>query len=264
MKKRIVIGIAAIVVVSSLALLIWLIKFRNTTPKTLGELLSEKYRNIETRVYICENGVMTPYVVLETDNYGDAVLLMREYAYPEMMMYRDENMYGAAGAYYKGSIVDDYLENTFFNFYSDGMRSIIRESPVKIYTEEYVRAHQETKGPVMETIYRHVFALSKSEWGSNFWGLEKNDPLYEADSIRGIQKYAYRCYIWLRSETYGGGDTSISVVYDGEIEHWHLQKKAQVQPAFTVSRNTKIERYDGWGSSAQGFVFSCDVITDKK
>ncbi len=263
MKKRIVIGIAAIVVVSSLALLIWLIKFRNTTPKTLGELLSEKYRNIETRVYICENGVMTPYVVLETDNYGDAVLLMREYAYPEMMMYRDENMYGAGGAYYNGSIVDDFLEKTFYNYYSDGLKEIIRESEFKIFTQEYVRGHEAAEGPTMETIRRHVFSLSKMEWGSNLLALKKNDPRYEADAIEGIQKYVYKDYVWLRSMTYGGEDTTATVVYDGKIESLRLKESALVRPAFTVPRDAKIEPYDGWVSDTQGFVFSCDEIADR-
>ena len=86
---------------------------RNRPPQVISDLVSGKYENIETRVYVFENGSMIPYVVLDTDNYGDAVLLMRDFAYPQEMMYRDENMYGSGGAYYSGSIVDDFLEKTF-------------------------------------------------------------------------------------------------------------------------------------------------------
>ena len=264
MKKRIVIGLIAFIAISASVLAVWMaVKIRNSPPQVISDLVSGKYKKIETRVYVCENGVMTPYVVLDTDNYGDAVLLMRAWAYPEKMMYRDENMYGAGGAYYNGSIVDDFLEKTFYNYYSDGLKGIIRNSPVKIYTQEYIRFHAEAKGPAMEIINRHVFSLSKMEWGSNLLSLERDNPCYEADAIKGIQKYAHKCYVWLRSETYGGGDTAISVVYDGAVEHWRLKNEAQVCPAFTVPRDAKIEPYDGWVSDTQGFVFSCDEIVDR-
>ena len=265
MKKRILIGVIVLAVFTVAILAVWqTVKRRNKPPQVISDLVSGKYKNIETQVYVCENGVMTPYVVLDTDNYGDSILLMRAWAYPEEMMYRDENMYGAGGAYYNGSIVDDFLEKTFYNFYSDGLKEIIRESEFKIFTQEYVSAHEAAEGPTMETIRRHVFSLSKMEWGSNLLALKKDDPCYEADAIKGIQKYAYKCYVWLRSETDGAGDTAATVVYDGKISFWHLQDKAQVCPAFTVPRDAKIEPYDGWVSGTQGFAFSCDKITDWK
>ena len=265
MKKRILIGVIVLAVFTVAILAVWqTVKRRNKPPQVISDLVSGKYKNIETQVYVCENGVMTPYVVLDTDNYGDSILLMRAWAYPEEMMYRDENMYGAGGAYYNGSIVDDFLEKTFYNFYSDGLKEIIREAEFKIFTQEYVSAHEVAEGPAMETIRRHVFSLSKMEWGSNLLALKKNDPCYEADAINGIQKYAYKCYVWLRSETDGAGDTAATVVYDGKIESLRLKESALVRPAFTVPRDAKIEPYDGWVSGTQGFAFSCDKITDWK
>ena len=265
MKKRILIGVIALAVFTVAILVVWqVVKKRNRLPQVISDLVSGKYKKIETRVYVCENGIMTPYVVLDTDNYGDAVLLMRDFAYPQEMMYRDENMYGAGGAYYSGSIVDDFLEKTFYNYFSDGLRGIIRESEFKIFTQEYVSAHEVAEGPAMETIRRHVFSLSKMEWGSNLLALKKDDPCYEADAIKGIQKYAYKCYVWLRSMTYGGEDTYTTVVYDGKIESLRLKSVALVRPAFTVPRDAKIEPYDGWVSGTQGFAFSCDKISDWK
>lgn len=263
MRKGILFGCIALIVIAVSTFIAWkVVRSRNKPTQVISDLLSEKYKNIETRVYVCENGIMTPYVVLDTKNYGDAVLLMREWAYPEEMMYRDENMFGAGGAYYNGSIVDDFLENTFYGFFSDGMKRIIRESSFEIFTREYVRAHNVVEGPVTETISRHVFSLSQMEWGSNLLGLDKNDPRYEADAIEGIQKYAYKCYVWLRSMTYGGEDTTATVVYDGKTESLRIQNTAQVQPVFTVSRDAKIEPYDGWVSNTRGFVFSVDEIRD--
>ena len=265
MKKRILIGVIVLAVFTVAILVVWqVVKKRNRPPQVISDLVSGKYKNIETRVYVCENGVMTPYVVLDTDNYGDSILLMRAWAYPEEMMYRDENMYGAGGAYYNGSIVDDFLEKTFYNYYSDGLKEIIREAEFKIFTQEYVRGHEAAEGPTMETIRRHVFSLSKMEWGSNLLALKKNDPRYEADAIEGIQKYVYKDYVWLRSMTYGGEDTTATVVYDGKIESLRLKEAALVRPAFTVPRDAKIEPYDGWVSGTQGFAFSCDKITDWK
>ena len=99
MKKRILIGVIVLAVFTVAILAVWqTVKRRNKPPQVISDLVSGKYKNIETRVYVCENGVMTPYVVLDTDNYGDSILLMRAWAYPEEMMYRDENMYGAGGA----------------------------------------------------------------------------------------------------------------------------------------------------------------------
>ncbi|MBR7020949.1 MAG: hypothetical protein IKI15_07835 [Lachnospiraceae bacterium] len=115
-----------------------------------------------------------------------------------------------------------------------------------------------------QLFHSDVFSLSKMEWGSNLLALKKDDPCYEADAIKGIQKYAYKCYVWLRSMTYGGEDTYTTVVYDGKIESLRLKSVALVRPAFTVPRDAKIEPYDGWVSGTQGFAFSCDKITDWK
>ena len=77
MKKRILMGVIALAVFIVAILVVWqVVKKRNRPPQVISDLVSGKYKNIETRVYVFENGSMILYVVLDTDNYVDAVLLM--------------------------------------------------------------------------------------------------------------------------------------------------------------------------------------------
>jgi len=103
--------------------------------------------NLPNYVYINENDKYVMYLATQAELYSPDIMLVR---WSGDMQYSNDN------AYYNGSIVDNYLENTVYNSYTDGMRSIIREKNIDILNLSGKK----------ESIVRHVFILSLDEINS--------------------------------------------------------------------------------------------------
>lgn len=244
-KKKLFITLTSMVIIGVLVV-VYMLFLREETPsepRVVSDLCSGKLDGSDPVIYVKENGKYHGYHVIETSNYGDAVLLMRQYAYPNQMMYRDENMFGVGGAYYAGSIVDDFLENKFYESFSDGMKSIIRNTPIRIHSIDYVSKRFD-EGPVFDEINRHVFVLSGPEHGCRSLGLDRSRD--EAEFIPGLAQYAIDKYTWLRSELIGGDDTWASTAYKYICGGSHICGEAYVRPVFTVSPDEKIEFRELW------------------
>ena len=210
-------------------------------PEIVADLCFGKSGDTNYLVYVKENGKYTPYIVIDTKNYGDeAVLLLRKDVYMKEMMYRDANIFGTGGAYYNGSIVDVFLEDEFYNVFSEKMKSIIRESPVRIHTSRFVEKRRMEGEPFLETIYRHVFVLSAAELDAPLIRDKERD---EGDVIPEALKNPVLLYTWLRSEAIGGDDTHASLWYNTAVVSNHIQNGAEhyVRPVFTVNRNEPVE-----------------------
>lgn len=214
-------------------------------PQVIADLCYGKSKGENSLVYVKENEEYVPYIVIETENYGDdVVLLMRKDAYLKEMMYRDENAYGAGGAYYNGCIVDNYLENEFYYSYSVGMRSIIRNTPVKIHSLNYVSKRKHMGDPALETIYRHVFVLSRPECSPYVDIPYEYEDTDEGAVIPAVHENPIKYYTWLRSERLGGDDTHASLCYNGGVTGCHIQawEEHYLRPVFTVYKNEPIEK----------------------
>ena len=225
-------------------------------PTVVADLCYGKFGRTETDslVYVKENDQYIPYIVIDTKNYGDdAVLLLRKFVYMQDMMYRDENKYGVGGAYYNGCIVDDFLEQEFFNFYSDGMKAIIRNAPVKIHSINLVSKRPD-EGPLLETIYRHVFVLSAAECNGP---LIRNKEKDEGDVIPEVLENSVSLYTWLRSEEIGGDDTAAALLFKTSVVGNHIQsgKEHYVRPVITVNRNEPIELRTFDTDTIQGTIY---------
>lgn len=213
-------------------------------PQVIADLCYGKSKGESSLVYVKENEDYVPYIVIETANYGDdVVLLMRKDAYLKEMMYRDENAYGAGGAYYNGCIVDNYLENEFYYSFSVGMRSIIRNTPVKIHSFNYVSKRYYTGDPPLETIYRHVFVLSRPECSPYVDIPYEFEDTDEGVVIPAVHENPIKYYTWLRSEMLGGDDTAVSLCYNGGVTGNHIQawEEHYLRPVFTVNKNESIK-----------------------
>lgn len=225
-------------------------------PTVVADLCYGKFGRTQTEslVYVKENGVYLPYIVIDTKNYGDdSVLLLRKFVYMQDMMYRDENIYGVGGAYYNGCIVDNFLENEFYNFYTDGMKAIIRNAPVKIHSF-YLVSKRRTEGPLLETINRHVFVLSAAECNGPLIRDKEED---EGDVIPEVLENQVSLYTWLRSEEIGGDDTRASLLYRTAVVGNHIQSGEEhyVRPVITVNRNEPIELRTFNTDTIQGTIY---------
>ena len=259
MKKKVLITIACVIFLAVCGGLIYGIFYwyhATKKPTVVADLCYGKYgrTGTDSLVYVKENDQYIPYIVIDTKNYGDdAVLLLRKFVYMQDMMYRDENMFGAGGAYYNGCIVDNFLELEFYNFYSDGMKAIIRNAPVKIHSI-YLVSKRRTEGPLLETINRHVFVLSAAECGGS---LPRDPAEDEGELIPEVLENSVSLYTWLRSEQIGGDDTHASLLYRKAVVGNHIQSGPEhyVRPVITVNRNEPIELRTFDTDTIQGTIY---------
>lgn len=259
-KRKKVIRICIITTIACVLLVLCAFKlYRHLMPsKVISDLCYGKSKTNDSTVYVKENGEYVPYIVIDTDNYGeDNVLLMRKDAYMKEMMYRDENAYGAGGAYYNGCIVDDFLENEFYSFFSDGMKNIIINAPVKIHSFNYVSKRKNIGDALLETISRHVFVLSRPECSPYTDVPYEFEDTDEGAVIPAVYENPIPYHTWLRSEELGGDDTGVSVCYKGHVTANHIQgwKNHYVRPVFIVKANEPIKLSD---NILNGFIFVAD------
>ena len=226
-------------------------------PTVVADLCYGKFGRTETEslVYVMEKDQYIPYIVIDTKNYGiEAVLLVRKDALLKSMMYRDENAYGASGAYYNGCIVDTFLEHEFYLCFTEKMQGIVRNTPVTIQTKSFVSGRLSDEAP-LETIYRHVFVLSAPECGGG--SLIHDELKDEGEDIPEVHEIGVKVYTWLRSKEVGGDDTYATLWYGNGVVSSHIQNADEhyVRPVITVNRNEPIELRTFDTDTIQGMVY---------
>ena len=73
---------------------------------TISDIAYDVDRSMGYTVYINENNILIPYLVL-TGNYYGNVLLLRKFLLDESHLYNSDS------GYYHGSLVDSFLNETF-------------------------------------------------------------------------------------------------------------------------------------------------------
>ncbi len=233
-------------------------KYANDPPKVIADIVHGNPRKVDSKVYVREGEEYVPYIVIKTDNYGEnTVLLMREEVYPKEMMFRNCNIYGAGGSYYPGSVIDDFMENELFNMYSENMKKIIKNVPIKIHTIDYVSGLVGPKYIVFETIFRHVFALSLSECNYSDLYIEED---IEGVYIHDVSEYPINKNVWLRSDAYGGDDTLASLLFNGNVcsERVFISSNNYVRPVFVVAADNQIKLVNKIVNGIDGYIFIID------
>ena len=106
-------------------------------------------------IYILEHEQYNPYLVL-TDDYNGNCLLLRKYLLNDMLPYNEQN---DAPSYYRESKIDHFLNNEFFNSFSEKTQSIITLSEIDITDIDSIGI----VGTDIIRIQRKVFLLSYTE-----------------------------------------------------------------------------------------------------
>ena len=195
------------------------------------------------RIYINENNEYVPFLVLSSD-YSKNCLLLREFLLDEPKPY---NSSGEYGSYYSGSIIDDFLNNSYFYTLHENTRKIIVNSSILIATKNAIDTHDSST----ETIERKIFLLSATEVNStlgssqaqegipiNFFKKNENKIAYYENSCPGS---------WmLRSAAFNGGNSIVGISETGcagigGINGLDGLCENAVRPAFCIPIDTEIE-----------------------
>ena len=216
--------------------------------KTIESIAYDANSKEECLMYIKENDVFEPYIVISS-NYDGNVLLLRKYLLADTMPFNENERHMWAsyeyGAYYEDSSIDKYLNTGFFNTLDQSVKDSIVNSTIVITDKSSL----DNAGDVTTTISRKVFLLSLKELNgpeSRASVAEGNTLKYfEDDYSRRVadlpngEKSAY----WTRTpeiwETYnvftiGNGAGSGGADID-----------SGVRPAFCMKKNTAlIQRTD--------------------
>lgn len=107
------------------------------------------------RIYIKEDDVPVPYLVL-TNHYNGNCLLVREYLLETPRIYNEP---GRKSSYYEGSNIDCYLCKNFSSVFSDTLRQQMVDSEIEITAYESIGVG----GKDIVKIQRTIFLLSYTE-----------------------------------------------------------------------------------------------------
>jgi hypothetical protein len=190
-------------------------------------------------VYVDENGVYEPYLVLCAD-YGGNVLLLREKLLKDTMPFNENERHMWAsyeyGGYYEGSSVDDYLNSAFLDMLGQSARDATVSSEIII---------TDITGDTTTTISRQVFLLSLAELN----GAKSAASVSEGETLKFFaDDYTRRsaslpngdaCAYWTRTpetwETY-----TVFTVGNNGVGSGSADIDSGVRPAFCVKETTEI------------------------
>ncbi|MEE0060394.1 MAG: DUF6273 domain-containing protein [Acutalibacteraceae bacterium] len=218
-------------------------------PVVIGEMAghSQHYR-----VYIKENDKYIPYVVVTSD-YNHNTLLMREKPLDEKMAMNNQQN---RANYYATSDLDDYLNNSFIDSFSDTMQDIINNTRIEITTNDILNIKKKSRGT--EFITRKIFLLSANEWG-----IKSASAVDEGKRIAKVENFMPADNEWLRtSETYSY-DT-FWAVGNNVYNCYGGQTEMCVRPVFTVPFDTEVEKSDMVIKGKAVYIIQSDNLIELK
>lgn len=170
----------------------------------------------------------TKYVVLEERENNQALVLTADSIGNKSFSrgYRD----GVKQNTYEGSMIDNYLENEWYNGLSSIMKAAIQTTNIKqasyaIDTDPDSKQETDTNGQVYNTISRHVFLPSVSEIG-------KVVDLKNPDKVKAFLK---GISIWTRDSNQGAtSDAECLYASDGCLYGYKVRNAIGVRPSFVI------------------------------
>lgn len=170
----------------------------------------------------------TKYVVLEERENNQALVLTADSIGNKSFSrgYRD----GVKQNTYEGSMIDNYLENEWYNGLSSTMKAAIQTTNIKqasyaIDTDPDSKQETGPNGQVYNTISRHAFLPSVSEIGKV---VDLKNPDKVKMFLNGID-------IWTR-DSYQGSANGVEYLtaYIGSLYNQGARSKLDVRPAFVI------------------------------
>ncbi|WP_314065676.1 DUF6273 domain-containing protein [uncultured Vagococcus sp.] len=130
--------------------------------ETLRELSYDVSKKTDNEIYIKENGMYSPYLVL-TEDYEGGVLLLRKYLLDDTRPFKknDSHLWSSHdfGAYYEESSIDSFLNTEFIETIEVKVKASILISDVVISS----KSNFGTPNLDTLTIPREIFLLSLTE-----------------------------------------------------------------------------------------------------
>ena len=212
--------------------------------KFLSDIAYKKNKSYENAVYIKENGVFKPYIVLTSD-YNGNVLLLRKFLLDETMPFNENESHMWAGyengGYYENSSIDKYLNNNFIQVFDDWLQQRMPDSEITITAENSLGV----TGEDTLTISRKIFLLSLFELdaGKSQSSVAEGKALkyFTDDYLRRVACFSNgeKNPYWTRTpetwETY-----TVFTVGENGIGSASADILSGVRPAFCLDANTAI------------------------
>jgi hypothetical protein len=214
------------------------------TQSTVDSLAYDLGANPDYAIYIDENGVYEPYLVITAD-YGGNVLLLRDKLIEDTMPFNENERHMWAsyeyGGYYDGSSIDNYLNSNFLDMLGQSAKDAIASSNIVITDKTSLGV----TGDTTATISRQVFLLSLTELN----GAKSAASVAEGKTLKFFaDDYTRRsatlpngdeCAYWTRTpetwETY----TVFTIGKDG-VGSGSADINSGVRPAFCLKETTEI------------------------
>ena len=225
----------------------------NASPQTIGDIAYDVNSKEDYRIYLQEGTEYVPYLVL-TNNYNEesVCLLLREFLLEENKEYnrRAEN-----SAYYQDSNIDKYLNNEFYNSFSEKDKSLMINCSIEVTIPRRENQKTEKNASLMtETINirRKVFLLSYTEMGG---GVHNQIPI-EGVTLKYFDNPKKKIaenegegasFWWLRTPNFVDKDCVSIVTENGVLSSINIYEKTGphfegVRPAIAVSPDVKITK----------------------
>lgn len=245
-KKSIIFFIIVFLVIVSLLIIRTILK-RNDNIKNIAYNVNKT----NYRVYIKENNVYTPYLVLD-NNYNDtkSTIVIREnilggdsYTLDYNGSITKEKVYSKSllmNQYfnYDETDVDKFLNNEFIHYFDENFIKIINDTKIIVDNVESINSEN-------YTIRRKFFILSIGEMGiKNVANKDDNKAIkfFKNNSLIAKNDGNENANYWTRSYSYALGDYS-AISYSGVyFSDTGSEAKYGIRPAFTISGKAKIKR----------------------
>ena len=188
----------------------------------------------DKEIYLMENDIYVPYIVLDNDYKGNILLLRKEL----MSGLRSVSDHSSE---YENSPIDKYLSSDFLAMFSDEISNQIISTEIEVTSKEALyQAGKDT-----HTITRKVFLLSFSEvnYDEHSMAAEEGVSLsyFSDEQSRIAYKDGKPCSWWLRTPYTNYDSVTWSVGADGMKTELSSATENGIRPAFCLSGDVDIK-----------------------
>ena len=202
----------------------------NKSVDTLSELAKGKNKV----VYLKENNLYVPYLVLD-GNYQGNILLLRKDVMGDFMSI------SGYSSEYEGSAIDKFLSSEYLGFFSDEISGQIKAMDIEVTSKESLyKAGKDTY-----TISRKAFLLSYTEVNYSEHSMAPNEGVALSYFTDDQSRVAYRdgepCSWWLRTPYTDYDSVTWSVGGDGAKTELSSAIENGIRPAFCLPGEMNIK-----------------------
>lgn len=228
----------------------------NMKKKSMPNIIKEIAYDVDKKhgytVYIEEDSIYKPYLVL-TDDYNGNVLLLRKYILDESRIFNENFRYSG---YYKDSSIDSFLNEEFINDFNTNLQDEIISSQIEI-TDRFSLG---SAGIDTINIRRKIFLLSHTEMGLSKYSvvaIEGKELKYFSDPESRIAytEAGETSGWWLRTSYTIYDTTAWSIGYDATVGGVGVYYENGIRPSFCIRGNTNIEKRDDIVGGESIYVF---------